>query len=733
MLNLLNSFGRKGVSYGLYSISTDVIDTEYLSQFFIISEFDPTFTAGKNSFAFNGSSYLKTGSEILIECLDSKGNNLFIEMAKYSSNTAITYAYKESTSFVFAIHVYGDTTDGVGKLILYGTLYDGRTVKWISNITINKSLKNHSRVRFYQNPILEVEPAEVPVLSSDISVGLIDNVILTGNVQGLAVNPQRDTNLSSINKRATDIDYRFTITNTTITDNTPEQNTFNSQMIGSTINLNINQIQLPLSNNQIINISTTSSYIISDVIDDKTLKINIPFFYKDSNGNNTVTNIIDADFTIQYPFINYNNATSSYQTTTIEGISYTIKQSYADIIYRNIRTFSGYVARHKVYRKSLLTNADYSIVADEPIIVNEILQDDLTQNKFYNLLGEFYNPQHISRYWFTSSNNLSMTYSPDIAINTVFVSSPSYNTLSGSDFLMVKNDSVNINRNSIYVPFDMNQFLAESGSAYDSNFMSFKANVQYVIEVSGVILKNPNQINSGVSLYITGSYPTLQQENNFTKNYGINIATITSSILNTSSTNIDSLFSFFTPQNDLYGTLVIVPQFCQIYIKNISIRVYGDDGFSPDLFMTRIPWPISVANESFQIKSELFDINNNLVYSDLNTFQSFDPSGSSLVPFVPGGIIQGGNLFIPNIPPRPGQPYISQSRMLSVRSDGTIVFDPIVDVSSDNQYIYLSLGSSSDRLSSIITTKKSLSSDYSSLYGRHIYWVSGSKQIETTP
>src|SRR6266404_6763024 len=287
MLNLLDSFGKKGVSYGIYTAQTDVIDTAYLSKFFVVSEFNPIFTAGKNAFSFNGSSYLQSGSVILIEGLDSAGNNLFIEMAKYSTNSAITYAYKEATAFVFAIHVYGDTVDGVGKLMLQGTLSDGKSVKWISNITINKGLRNNSRVRFYQAPILEVISTDVPVLSSEISLGLVDSVNLTSHIQGLSVNPPKDTNLSSINKRTTDIDYQLTITNPLITNTTPIEDTFNSQMIGSTINLNINQIQLPLSNNQIIHISATSSYLISDVVDNKTLKINAPFYYKDSNGNNT--------------------------------------------------------------------------------------------------------------------------------------------------------------------------------------------------------------------------------------------------------------------------------------------------------------------------------------------------------------------------------------------------------------------------------------------------------------
>src|ERR1035437_9526389 len=99
---------------------------------------------------------------------------------------------------------------------------------------------------------------------------------------------------------------------------------------------------------------------------------------------------------------------------------------------------------------------------------------------------------------------------------------------------------------------------------------------------------------------------------------------------------------FYTPKNDSYGTLVIVPYTCEVYLKNISFRVYGDDGFSPDLFITRIPWSVNIANETYQIKAELFDINHNLIYSNLNIIQNFDPSGSSLIPYIPGGVTQAG-------------------------------------------------------------------------------------------
>ena len=739
-LNLIDSYGRKGVSYGLYTKQADVTDSDYLSRYFVVSEFNPTFTAGKNSFSFNGSTYLKANSPILVECLDAAGNNLYIEQAQSSTDVTV-YTYKETTAFVFAAYVYNDTADGVGKLILYGTLNDGRSVKWQSNITINKTLKNTSRARFYQAPTFEVDSAVVPVLTSSVSTGLIHNISFLGTVNGLACNPPKDTNLASVNQQNLEVDYRLTLTSPVVTPTTPDSGSFNALMTGYNIDLSIYQIREPLTG-KILNVYDKASFFISNVLNNTTLQTSTPYYYKDSKGNSTVTNIVNADAAVSYQFINYNNSPTSYQTSTVGGVVYGVYQSYADITYRNIRTFSGYVARHKVYRKSLISNGDYSIIADEPVVAREILQDDYTQNQYYNLLGKFYNSQHISHYWFTSSNNLSMTYSPNKSVNTVFISSPTPSNLSGNDYLMVKNDSVNTNRDAIYVPFNMGQFLIQSGSAYDSNFMEFNANVQYIVEVSAIILKNSSETRSELSFYITGSYPSIGQEKTFSTKYGLNIANITSSKIGNSSLNIENQFYFFTPQNDFYGTLVIVPKYCQSYISNLSVRVYGDDGFSPDVFITRVPWQISAPNETFLIKSELLDINSNLIYTDLQTIKNFDPLGSSLAPNTPVGggsggsstfndITVNGNLYYPNIPERTTP---TQSRMLSVRSDGVIEWDPIVDISSDDKHLYLTTDSTNNRndVASMVT-RQSLSSVYDSVGGRKIYYVSGVKIIETSP
>ena len=771
-LNLLNSFGKRGVSYGLISAIADVTDADYTSKYFVVSDFTPQFTSGKNTISINGSPYLSPNSEIYVECIDAGGHNLFIEMAKTSNVAAQEYAYKESSSYILSIHVFNDTIDGIGKLIIYGQLADGRTVKWTRNITIDKTLRNTSKVRFYQRPTLDVESILVPVLSTEVSTNLIISKQFTGSIHGLAVNPIKDTNLPSVNRRNIDVDYRIVIDSPTITNDTSDVNACNTQMIGSTVDLIVKKIQSPNSTLEIEPTEPSSSFIVSNVYNNNTIVIADPYVYTDDKNNNIVTNITSASLELIYPFVSYNDSTASYLTTTIDGVVSIVRTSYADLTYRNIRTFSGYVARHKIYRKSLLSNADFEIVSDEPLFINEILRDNLTQNKYYENMGTFYNSSHINRYWFTSSNNLRLEYTPSKFANSMFISSSTPNDLIGDDYIMVKNDSVTTNRNATYIQYDSDEFLSTSGSSYDSNFMQLRANVQYIIEVSSVIVKDELVNNAGVEFFFTSSVPETSQHNNYTTKHGIRVATIRAN-QSVKNQNFDNEIFFFTPKTDLYGTFVIVPYRCQAYIKHISFRVYGDDGFSPDVFTTRIPWNISVANESFEIKAELFDINHNLIYSDLRVLRNFDISGSSLIPYIPGGgggiipgtndlfvsgslivsksieiqtgtlivdsgsiVLQDGTIYIPDMTARPPVPQLSQSRLVSVRGDGInsgiLAYTSIVDASHDSEHLFISTGNDSDRFDSAsIITRASLATQYTSSAGRRVYWSGITKITET--
>ncbi len=753
-LNLLNSFGRLGTSYGLYSLKADVIDSQYSSQYFAVSNFNSTLTAGKNAFSINGTPYLLNNAAIYIECLDSSGNNLYIDLARNSDNTATSNNVytRASTEMLYSIYVFDNTADGVGWIILYGTLVNGKTVKWIQNITINKSLPNQSSVLFYQVPTFDIQSVTIPALNYALGSSLVQVVNLSGDGHTLAVNPTKDTPLNSINVTTTLVDYRFTWNNTSINNSTSDILAFSSQMEGYPIVLNINSITTPGTYTGVTSISQTASFTILNVLTNNTLQLDHPFTYPDAYGNDVVTNIVDANFSIEYPYVNYNSNTNLYETGSTGNTSYTVQNSYADITYTNLRTFTGYVASHNIYARSLLTPSDFTLVASAPISYTELLTDNNTSNTYYSSIGIFYNSQSIHNHYFTSSNNLSMSNTPTYAIDSMLISSGNPSVLTGSDYIIVKNSSdPGQSANATYVPYDETQYLNESGSAYDSNFIQLLANVQHQIVFSAVINKSYSA-NAKLTLYFTSSIPEASKEMNFTNNFGVKLLEL---IANESGSVIDFTddYTFYTPQNTLYGTLVIVPTLCTAYIKNISLTIFGDDGFSPDAFVTQIPWPVTIANEGFEIIAELLDNNGNVIYSDLNAVQGFDVYGQSLLPSGGGGssgnvtvnnltvvdslTVESGVVEFPNIPPRDNTiPNLYQTRVISVNSSGEVVFTPITDVTADDEHITVTLGDPTNVYDVTPTTiQLSLTSQYNGINsGRKITFDSnGNKVIETGP
>jgi hypothetical protein len=340
-MELLSGFGKRGVELGLLTKPADILDTAYLSTYFVLQEFQPKLTAGKNSITFNGSDLLELGSEVLVECIDSEGNPLYIE-----STTKTNIAYREASSYILAVHVYNEISNGPGKLILYGTLKNGFTVKWIGNIIIDKTLQNISPVRFYSKPTLEVVPVLSPILAT---IGDLNKPVeFSGSFRSFAVSPQKDS--LNINKKNVDIDYRLYIKN--LPSNPDPTGSFNDQLVGSVINIGVRTIQEPYSYKN-KNVNFTSSFNIKRVINNSTIVLDDVISYTDTKNNRVVANVVDGDFLIKYPYIVYNTASesSSYLVSNTKKGHDLVKQSYADIIYRNLTTFSGFVSRHKIYKK----------------------------------------------------------------------------------------------------------------------------------------------------------------------------------------------------------------------------------------------------------------------------------------------------------------------------------------------------------------------------------------------
>lgn len=209
----------------------DIDDTAHLSKYFQVVEFNPVFTAGKNSISFNGSEYLKDGSEIKIEVLDGDGNSLYLESPPTSAG------YIDIAIFTVSINVYQEAVSGAGKVILVGTTVKGEIVRWTANISINTTYPNTSRTRFYYAPTMEATSLLYPVIDNTTGSVLGQIVNVNGNCNGYSTRGPLiyyyDANIPG---------FSYYVDSTTFSSDSPGVTGFNSQMIGQTITLFLNSV-----------------------------------------------------------------------------------------------------------------------------------------------------------------------------------------------------------------------------------------------------------------------------------------------------------------------------------------------------------------------------------------------------------------------------------------------------------------------------------------------------------
>ena len=600
---------KTGQILGLSSQTVNIDDKTYLSEYFNLTEFSPEFFVGKNALVINGSDKLKIGAEILTEAFDGNGVPLFIEKA--ISTDQLT----NKRIIVLSIYVYEQNSVGSGKIILVSTTTDNKTVRWTANININVNKVTDSKIRFYSQPLIEVEP----ILSYAVSSSVENNPkTITGNFLSNAVQPKADFDIQKFGYRKNLVDYRI---------NDGSAN-FSSSLKNFQVQLYVNKIRDYASLNE-ISINTTASFLIKDVLNNTTLILDTPFTY-----NNKVATITSGNYKIVYNDITYNPnlfLSSSYlqESLGLSGAKQYKKFSYANIIYKNINTFTGKPAKHKVYRKSLRTLGDFESVIDETFGDTEILKDPVTPNKAFERLGIFFSQFHINNFWFSSSNELNLKYDNQTFVNGLKISGSNLN----GTYAIVKANTSFTNRNVSYLPYNANEQSAQSGSNYDSNFLSFYKDTDYVFSFRTSVIEKDSSATAKLKFYITSSLPSVNKNLGYDLNKGILIAEFTYSG-STTGKYFDQKQNFeFKFPEDLYGTLVVYPENVkQIIVSDLSIKVSELYGYTGNAYYVKVPFPINVANEVFEIKSELYDVNSNLSYTNLRTVQVFDPSGSSTPP-----------------------------------------------------------------------------------------------------
>jgi hypothetical protein len=594
---IISNARNAGQRLNLSNLRVDIEDGSFLSEYFVLSEYNPKFTAGKNTFLLNGSDKLAPNTQIQIEALDCFGNSLYVEVAKTNN-----VAYKEGGAIRVSVYVYNDTPYGVGKLVIVSRDKSNKLIRWIGNIQINPSVQNTSKVIFYKSPTLTVNSTYVPLLT-DQSSGYTTNITNTP-ITTYAIVPKKDDDYGLFDIGSSPIDYRLTFLDNALV--------VSSSMKNALVTVYATALDGGIST------TLTSSNVITDVVDERTVKLKNPIYYLNDKNKKIVSNVTGGSLSATITNVKYDGR---FLTSS------SINQSVAFVTYKNLKTFSGNIYRHKLYRRSLSSAGDFEIIADEPFVDSQSLIDQSTSNSYFKSLGSFPNTTHVHHYWFSSSTAISFTRDASYLMDAIQIT----NNTTNEHYVLVKNDTNGGSANHVYTPYDEAENSVEFGMAYDSNFMKFYPDVTYKFSLRSKVVKYDNSKPASVGIYITSSlFDQVNSDASFDTNRGVKIGEIYLDERSSSLYHPDPLVFYNRFANEFNGTMVIYTNNCVSTLSDLQLSTYSEPSFSPEIFITRIPFPVNVPGEQFEIKGELFDVNSNLVYSDLRTITTFDPSGSTV-------------------------------------------------------------------------------------------------------
>lgn len=585
---------RVGKKLNLAKLSVDIQDTTADSEYFGIKDFDPVLTGGKNAISLAGSDILKPGSDILVEVLDTNGNPLYIEVGKGKGSVK----FRDGVSIVIAIHVQSFVPIGNGKIYIVGTTKDNESVRWSKDITIDSSKQNRTKIRFYKTPTVEVEP-----FISDLSIfSNSQTIVASGSVNSIAVSPQKDTNFLKFDSLRNKVEYRVV---------KKSGNPFLSRMNNETITLT----NITLTDGTVLPV--THSAKIKEVLNENEILLKNPFVYPNTIDKKIVKTFTSANFNISY--------TPVLPTSIAISSGFVFKKSLARITLNNLKTFTGNVYRFKVYRKSFNSNVDSEIIADSILDSRELLVDEVTSDRQREFIGFTFDQDQIDEYW--HKNGLtSLDYdSSNIIDGMRFNGSVGANA--DKSIYVIAKDNTDPFTDETYVPVDPAQMNVRSGSAWDSNFIDLKKDVQYVITGRVYDSRSNSNEESRLLFYLTGSDLSYTTTNQF-DGYGVNLGKVTF------KPNVRNTFQDFTFEfsllEDVNCTLVMIPQNGNFTTSNLSLKPLQEFSFSPEITTVRVPFEVSVANERFLVRAELFDVDHKNVPVVLEDIKFFDPSGETL-------------------------------------------------------------------------------------------------------
>ena len=522
-------------------------DTEIDSIYFNVTELENTLTGGKNAFLFEGSECFAKGSKIRFEALDVEGNTLFIEPGVKFGRT-----FREGTSIVMAIHVYDDTPIGLGSLTILAELesyfdasgnkievpneFKGRpNIRWTQNFKINPRIPNKTPVRFFKRPTFTVTEIEKPLI-------IKDNMTLSksGSIIGIPEIPDSGSDFSTWTSPS---QYRIKL---------QEGNKFTQSMDENTTLV-------------VSDLGYSSSVL--EVLNEDELLVRKPYL-KD--------NIVN-----EFRPVSYSMDFESVEDASIDSGS-NITASYAEIRLEKLATFTGDVARIKIFRKSRNDLGDFQVVQENKLDSTELLRDFTVPKRTVINYGKLRKENIVSDagdvYYTTSSgvliHNKHLINSLEIKGNQSIESNGTI-----GEFEIVSGSEYSFNYTSRY---------SGSGETSDSDSLKFLLVTSSNNTTNALVTTQSIDILSGsTELNPFG----ISNHRRVVKNFFAE-TTGKCQIRVEANTTIDTGSFFFS---------------------KLSLKNAEESSYSPDEYTSIVDIPRKNPTEQFDFRVEFYDINNNFI------------------------------------------------------------------------------------------------------------------------
>jgi virulence-associated protein VagC len=544
-----------------------VEDTSAKSDYFKITQFDGYLYGGRNAFLIAGSSYLKTGTKILIEIVNSEGTTVY---------SAPIPEYVEGSSRLIQIEVYNDTPIGVGKLIVLGcaeSLIDGSeipsefkeayNVRWTSDVVISPRTENRTKLRFSNTPSLSVEekfyfkPAET-TFSQSIQV---------------PVEVKLEPKYLNIYPNGYTVKIIGPVSTTT----------YLSEYVGGKLTGSI----------VLNNVSASVDIPLTRIINDKLAVSDGTLIY---NDNDTLILQSTASLNIEYSKLITENTSSVI--------------SFADIRLLNLATLSGEIYKIKISYKRSSDPGEFETLGEISTQTSELLFEDLNSKRVET--GKF-NEVPVSSYWYAATMSVSENQIKPTIPTYYYTSSlaPTYTFQSSSALLSAISATPETNNGS-YIN-NVSYFIGTS----DNNFTTLFKNTEYTLSFDALVAKKSGSITlsqNSSNLYaylvpLSESDTQVLDENVFGQLIGK-----LEPIVGFDIQNFERVQFNFKPKVLVSGNFgirfVVYGGFWSI--ANVSIKAAVEPMFSPDEISVVLP-NTGYVNSFLTFKTEYLDVDNNSI------------------------------------------------------------------------------------------------------------------------